>query len=280
MHFQKFSKTSLKRGEKMKKFIGLIMVISLMLMTTSAFAISITAGPLTMHLTSWEVRVDTVGNVLSGIVQVDQILDVDSNEIWSNSASEELVGNFGGLLCTTYGGYTAGNHYGFSDGAVNLYLDSTPDFDPTSPGSGVTDGELYLQLDFVTGRNGAYPNDTLSSTVTGIGGDPEGTPSIYGAGQALLDVTGGSAGYIFDTNTYARYDGSGLYADMSMDMKWFVLDDGIDGTDFSNLKNGWPVWNKDPIGANAIPEPATMLLLGTGLIGLAGIGRRKFFKKA
>ena len=117
-----------------------------------------------------------------------------------------------------------------------------------------------------------------------------------GKGDTVFDVVYGSnasqgsafgkpfnTGYNGDlTATYRDRVAVGgiLYGDLYRTLNLDFGSNGFGGVmnftaDADNLKFAGDI---EP--ANPVPEPATLLLLGTGLIGLAGSQRKKFFRKS
>ncbi len=210
-----------------------------------------------------------------GIVSVASITNMAGDVTYFSRINDGyLTGVFGGLLDrsveTTCGILGCTTSILSEGGYFNLYK-NTAQYDaslgPTGAGvnllagiyPGITDGALYLSGVFVSG---ALFGDTDTTYINSYNNS-----TLAGGGQGFLNVTGGSAAGLFDTNSLT--DLNGQQRDLFMDATYNDANGAASGL-------GWTVALTASIKGAAVPEPGALALIALGMIGAgAATARRK-----
>lgn len=217
-----------------------------------------------------------------GIFKISTIKDLIGTTLWYDGKDgEELTGMYYGID-DDFWALTDGPDPDLLPDALNVqsltadidvYLDSSPDFTPVggplarigSTYPGATDGSLFLKLKVGPGIK--FGNGIIADDHIGYDDNIDFSTSPFtGDGAFYADVTGGSHAGLFDSNVHCLTDDSGA----TVCRDFFGQFDTTYKTAF-----GWPLVSEDPLSGHAVPEPASMLLLGSGFIGMVGARLRK-----
>jgi hypothetical protein len=186
-----------------------------------------------------------------------------------------------------------------------LALPSTPydDYEYYSGNLWLDEGDsaqFYFDLAFSNPTNTPLP---LTNDVTGYGSVYSGFKEIESAflhvelystdwnddEKANIKFTAYyGLDWTFDLGTYYfSANGDDPYYNIDVDLSGWLLDK-IQADPYGTLQvKASTYWYNDNdfaikeagMGVSAVPEPGTIFLMGIGLVGLAGMGRKKLFKK-
>jgi len=273
------------------KFLNLIAVLALLLWSSSAMAITLAPGFNTIEFVNWENRIPvdgngaiSVGDLFYGIARVQTITaDTGGGSDPFNSSSNP-VHNLTAYFYTEVTSVTpiGGTPNALITFGVPTVADPNGIIDGTELAAGVV---FKLFEDFTTNIN----FDTLATSLaTATDGSLWMSLSLDGGywwSEALGDPTGVPAGTFLGTswfglNTYFSSVGSlNVINDPLEDLFNLDVDLYAQSTIETNARRDgsvgdWAFTSDDP-AVVATPEPATMLIMGSGLLGMFAVRRRK-----
>lgn len=245
--------------------------------------------------TNWSVSLDgganflTVPNFLSvsglGYIENTPTGNPDEFTFEEWAVFQTLANNFGETIQDAFGNYqltgslygegtVAGGEFFFTDGTLDLYVDTPRSYGTISNDLyGAQTGDLIASFDIVSGGGFVNADTTPIGSVN--------TQFV----SSFLDV-----GYFFDpdgndialqgypiewlfalTNVTASYNNPDA---INPNFSNALLDTyGITASD--DVPFSFFISNSGEFTIGVVPEPTTMLLFGIGLLGAAGISRRK-----
>jgi len=205
----------------------------------------------------------------------------DLEAFYLNGNKLSLVGGFD----FKNGGYDSGRHITYKSGDIFLDIDSNAKYGPANTGAAGGEGIVKNTFgydyvihftDLANYKYNVYRIDGTADVQT-VYFDQNKTsnPWIWKAGGTkLFDTDQSFAYYSGMANNDANFNGTVLYGGnhnaLSIDLGF------LNGATF--LAHFTEECGNDTIVGTGtpVPEPGTMALLGAGLIGLAGWGRKKF----